>query len=79
MVNISNYLEAFWKLYGNAVFKSTPLFFDPTLRFGFGYAFVGNAEDLEKINPERLAPAVFIGSISPSAAEGATMAPGRDL
>ena len=35
-----------------------------------GDALVGNAKDLEKINPERLALAVFTGSVSPGATEG---------
>jgi hypothetical protein len=34
------------------------------------YAFVGDAENLEKINPERLCLRVFIGGICPGAAEG---------
>lgn len=35
-----------------------------------GHAYVGDAEDFEKINPERLALAVLIGRVRPSAAEG---------
>ncbi|MDD2883117.1 MAG: hypothetical protein PHQ58_22115 [Rhodoferax sp.] len=35
-----------------------------------GNAFVCDAKDLEEVDPERLALAVFIGSISLGAAEG---------
>jgi hypothetical protein len=35
-----------------------------------GHAFVGDAEDFEKINPERLALAVLISRVRRSAAEG---------
>jgi hypothetical protein len=35
-----------------------------------GHTFVGDTEDLKKINPERLALTVFIGRVRPRAAEG---------
>ncbi|MDO8440794.1 MAG: hypothetical protein Q7S97_06255 [Polaromonas sp.] len=35
-----------------------------------GNALVGDAKDFKEVNPERFALAVFIGSVSPGAAEG---------
>ena len=35
-----------------------------------GDTFVGDAEDFKKINPERFGLRVFVGSVSPGAAEG---------